>query len=113
MSRPDELLSPPVRVEFVHLKCGERKAIVPRQVKGLSGGQSVRPIARTDIVGCARAESSGGREEAVHHANRSAGPAPAQDNGQIVGVRKSAAPTEVTLNVGSQIVLRERERGGR
>ena len=37
------------RVEFVDLKCRERKAFVPGQIKGLSGRQRMGPITRPTL----------------------------------------------------------------
>src|SRR5260370_19037658 len=88
-------------VEFVQLKCGQRKDFVSGQVKGLPGRQGMRPITRTDIVIRAPAESPRGSQEAIHRANRGPGPVPAQDHGQIIRVPKSTPSARVALKVGS------------
>src|SRR5260370_16724644 len=91
-------------VEFVQLKCGQRKDFVSGQVKGLPGRQGMRPITRTDIVVPARAESPGGRQEAIHRTNHGPGPVPAQDHGQKISVRKSTASAQLALKLDPQII---------
>ncbi len=100
-------------VEFVHLVHREREQLVVRQRERLARGERKRPIAGSDVVGPARLEPPGGRQEPEQDAKRHPLLVPAQDDRQEVGVRESAPATDGVVDVGLQLVPRNGERDGR
>src|SRR5436190_18234697 len=83
-------------VKFVHLECGDRGALVLREVDRLTRGHDVRPIAGTDVVARSRFEPAGRRQKSIDRADSCALGAPAQNHRLIVGIGQAAAAADRT-----------------
>ena len=99
-----------VRMPLVEFECREGHRVIAGELHGLPRRQCRCPIPRPDVVAGALGETPGRSEEADKGADRGALLVPTEDERQVVRIRESASATELPVDIGDQLVLRDRQR---